>query len=265
MFRNRRQFNETIHPRLLKDLERYLARWEASEIELPPEPTEAVFEESIDSAIEQASYIEESAAFSAEPASAIEESAAFSAEPASFIEESAVPCDADAEPCEAMPTCAPMPAYAPQSAKKAAHRRKKPDGSTAGGFFKDTVFSAGTSLDDILRGLDDTFQESLLKLIDAKGLKDAAVYKDAGIDRRHFSKIRSNADYHPKKQTALALCLALRLNLDETLDLIGRAGYALSPGSRADLIVRYCIENEIFDLYEVNGLLFHYDQPLLGE
>ena len=103
-----------------------------------------------------------------------------------------------------------------------------------------------------------------MKIIDEKGLKDTAVYKKADIDRRHFSKIRSHADYRPRKQTALALALALELNLDETIDLIGRAGYALSNSSRADLIVRYCIEHGIFKLVDVNALLFRYDQPLLG-
>ena len=121
-----------------------------------------------------------------------------------------------------------------------------------------------SKLDDILDDVDDTFQESLLKIIDEKGLKDTAVYKKADIDRRHFSKIRSHADYRPRKQTALALALALELNLDETIDLIGRAGYALSNSSRADLIVRYCIEHGIFKLVDVNALLFQYDQPLLG-
>ena len=124
--------------------------------------------------------------------------------------------------------------------------------------------SGSFPLDDILDDIGDTFQESLLKIIDEKGLKDTAVYKKADIDRRHFSKIRSHADYRPRKQTALALALALELNLDETVDLIGRAGYALSNSSRSDLIVRYCIEHGIYKLVDVNALLFRYDQPLLG-
>ena len=119
-------------------------------------------------------------------------------------------------------------------------------------------------LDDILHDVDDSFQESLLKLIDSKGLKDSDVYKKADIDRRLFSKIRSNKDYKPKKQTALSLALALGLNLDETIDLLKKAGYALSASSRADLIVRYCIEQGIYSLVEVNALLYKYDQPLLG-
>ena len=120
------------------------------------------------------------------------------------------------------------------------------------------------SLEEMLDEVEDTFQESLLKIIDSRGLNDADIYKRADIDRRHFSKIRSNTDYRPKKQTALALALALNLNMDETIDLIGRAGYTLSHSSRADLIVQYCIEHEIYDLTEVNALLYHFDQPLLG-
>ena len=119
-------------------------------------------------------------------------------------------------------------------------------------------------LEDLLNDVDDTFQESLLKIIDSKGLKDSDVYKKADIDRRLFSKIRSNKDYKPKKQTAISLALALGLNLDETIDLLKKAGYALSASSRADLIVRYCIEQGIYSLVDVNALLYKFDQPLLG-
>ena len=146
---------------------------------------------------------------------------------------------------------ASAPGSAAPAFKKRVARRMEPN-QTSG------------NLDQLLERADDTFQESLLKLIDARGRDDADVYKKADIDRRHFSKIRSNPDYRPKKQTALALALALELNLDETIDLIGRAGYAFSPASRADLIVRYCIEHHIYDLIEVNGFLYRYDQPLLG-
>ncbi len=129
-----------------------------------------------------------------------------------------------------------------------------------------SVFSDQTAgpVDDILSKAEVTFQTHLLKLIDKKELTDSEVYKKADIDRRLFSKIRSNPDYRPKKQTALALALALELNIDEAVDLLGRAGYAFSPSSRFDLITRYCIEQGIYDLMEVNALLFYYDQPLLG-
>jgi len=119
------------------------------------------------------------------------------------------------------------------------------------------------SLDDLIGELDDTFSESLLKLIDRKNLSDSTIYNKANIDRKHFSKIR-NKDYHPSKKTAIALAIALELNFDETKDLIGRAGYALSSSNHFDLIIEYCIKNKIYDIFEVNMILFEYYQVLLG-
>jgi len=120
------------------------------------------------------------------------------------------------------------------------------------------------SLSEMMAQLGENFQERLLGLIDERGLKDSEVYRKANIDRKLFSKIRCNPLYLPKKRTALALAIALRLDLEETEDLLSRAGHALSPGSRADLIVKYCIEHQIYDIFEINALLFEYDQPLLG-
>ena len=120
------------------------------------------------------------------------------------------------------------------------------------------------SLQDVMAQMSETFQERLLRLIDEKGMTDPEVYKSANIDRKLFSKIRCNAKYKPSKQTVVALAMALHLNLDETKDLLGRAEYAFSPSSKFDLIIQYCIENEIFDSYEVNLILFDYQQPLLG-
>lgn len=122
----------------------------------------------------------------------------------------------------------------------------------------------GASLDERLKHLDKTFQEYLFMLIDRRGLTDPEVYKRANIDRKHFSKIRSNADYNPSKRTALALAIALELSLDETKDLIGRAGLALSPSIMSDRIIEYCIETANYDIYEINCILFKYDQPTLG-
>ncbi|MBE6040740.1 MAG: hypothetical protein E7219_07260 [Clostridiales bacterium] len=124
--------------------------------------------------------------------------------------------------------------------------------------------AAGSSLDDIIGPLGETFQEKLLAAIDAKGFKDSEVYAKANIDRRLFSKIRSNRNYKPSKPTALAFAIALGMNLDETTDLLQRAGLALSPSSEADLIVKYCILNGISDIVDVNSILYEYDQPLLG-
>ncbi len=110
----------------------------------------------------------------------------------------------------------------------------------------------------------ESFQEMLLRLIDERGLTDTQVYKKANIDRKLFSKIRCNPEYHPSKRTALALAIALELNLDQTVDLLSRAELAFSPSREFDLIVRYCIERQIYDVMEINAILFEYEQPLLA-
>lgn len=120
------------------------------------------------------------------------------------------------------------------------------------------------SLDDWLEMMDDTFSESLLRLIDRKGKKDPEVYKKANVDRKLFSKIRNNPDYQPSKRTALAFAVALELNLDETRDFIGRAGYALSHSSKLDLVVEYFIVHQEYDIFTINETLFAFGQPLLG-
>lgn len=120
------------------------------------------------------------------------------------------------------------------------------------------------SLQDVISQAGETFQESLLRMIDERGLNDTQVYKRANIDRRLFSKIRSNREYSPKRQTAVSLALALELNMDETRDLLGRAGIALSCSSKFDLIISYCIQNGIYDIIRINAILFDYGQPLLG-
>lgn len=124
---------------------------------------------------------------------------------------------------------------------------------------------AKRSLDDLVSNVGETWQESLFRLIDEKGYTDSEVYNRANVDRRLFSKIRSNADYQPKKITAVAFALALKLSLDETKDLLSRAGYALSPSSKFDLIIRYFIEQEVYDTYTINLALFDHKQPLLYE
>ena len=119
-------------------------------------------------------------------------------------------------------------------------------------------------IDERLKNKGATFQESLFRIIDRKGLKDSVVYKKANIDRRLFSKIKSNVDYKPSKQTVLAFAIALELNLDETLDLLGRAGMTLSKSSEFDIIMEYCIDNRITNIMDINCILFDHDQPLLG-
>ena len=120
------------------------------------------------------------------------------------------------------------------------------------------------SLDDVVKNIGETWQESLLRLITEKGYSDTEVYKRANVDRKLFSKIRSNKNYQPKKNTAVAFALALRLNLDETRDFLRRAGYAFSPSNIFDLIIEYSIDHGIYDLMLINGALFDHDQPQLG-
>lgn len=127
------------------------------------------------------------------------------------------------------------------------------------------VFKPGISaLDDQLNNLDESFAEMLFRKIDERELSDPEVYKEANIDRRLFSKIRSNLHYHPSKSTALALAISLKLSYDETEKLLKCAGYAFSNSERFDVIVEYFIKNEIYDIYLINEALFEYDERLLG-
>ena len=119
-------------------------------------------------------------------------------------------------------------------------------------------------LDAWLQQADESLADTLIGLIDERGFTDAQVYKRANISRQVFNKIKNDSNYHPKKPTVLALCVALELDVDETEDVLSRAGFALNPSSKFDLIVQYYISRGCFDHFEINEALFAYDQPLLG-
>lgn len=116
----------------------------------------------------------------------------------------------------------------------------------------------------LLKDLDAGFSETLLQLIDRTGKKDSEIYKKANVDRKLFSKIKNNMDYRPSKTTALAFAFALELDIDETIDFIGRAGFALSHSSKFDVIVEYFLVNRNYNIFELNEILFAFDQPLIG-
>ena len=124
--------------------------------------------------------------------------------------------------------------------------------------------SKAVSLHELLKQADAGFSETLLRLIDESGHKDSTIYKRAHVSKQHFSKIRNNPNHKPTKETAIAFALALELDVVQTNDLIGRAGYTLSNSSKFDLIIRYFIERKKYDIVEINIVLYEFDQTLLG-
>ena len=124
------------------------------------------------------------------------------------------------------------------------------------------VMVGNRKIDDLISQMDETFSQRLLRMIRERDMSESEAYKKAYVDRRHFSKIKKDEEYAPNKKTVLAFSIALELTLDETKDLLGSAGYALSRSSKFDIIIVYFLQNKNYNMFEINEVLYEYGQPI---